>query len=714
MRNFLALVGPTASGKSHFVSENNLEPYTVSTDSIRLMLGNLTIDVEGLPTLSQDNHNKVFQLAYELIETRMRKGAFIVFDATNLEKRNFQAVKKLADKYRYRTHYKLFTGTKETLRFNNSKRFNQLGYVPEHVIDRQLEKLLKLDVPESFRRIVDLSEIKESIEFYPVDHENIWFIGDIHSQADQLRAFLKQHYNVHDHFVFLGDYLDRGDKPAETMQLLLDIKNESNITFLEGNHEWHLRKWAEGWDEPNTGKTFLKTARALEEADISKSRIRDFCRKLATVYAVNQKGKNIFACHGMVPTTKISYLPASAYIKGVGNYDDLAKVYNTAKEEDVIFLHGHRNVRDEPIQPFQNIFNLDGHVEQASGELRAVRLSGEAPLTVAIPNKKKASSAVSSKQEVSLAIEALRNHNYITERPQPIPYISSFNFNRAAFHKGEWDENTTLARALYLDTKNNQVFARAYPKIFNAEEYEKGELEQTIEMPLKVWRKENGFLCLVKKHPTEDRLVFMTKAAMDTEYAGIAKEVIERNVDVERTIRVFKTMGDITLVFEVIDPIRDPHIIKYNRAHCVLLDAVENRIDKFAKLDYGVLTTIAKTIKTQIKLSPYFMHKGISPKDALSRIEKIANFEHAFIEGFVIEDASGFMWKQKTIYYNRWKRVRSILNSIKKIRRLVVPYHALDEEQTKFFRHYESVDGLTNYPNASLIELRDWHERRNS
>ena len=35
--------------------------------------------------------------------------------------------------------------------------------------------------------------------------------------------------------------------------------------------------------------------------------------------------------------------------------------------------------------------------------------------------------------------------------------ISSFNFTRDAFYKGNWNKQTILARGLFIDTINNKI-----------------------------------------------------------------------------------------------------------------------------------------------------------------------------------------------------------------------------------------------------------------
>lgn len=49
MRYLVFLRGIPGSGKSTFVRENNLEPYTISSDSVRLLLKPPVLSVTGRP-----------------------------------------------------------------------------------------------------------------------------------------------------------------------------------------------------------------------------------------------------------------------------------------------------------------------------------------------------------------------------------------------------------------------------------------------------------------------------------------------------------------------------------------------------------------------------------------------------------------------------------------------------------------------------------------
>ena len=55
-------------------------------------------------------------------------------------------------------------------------------------------------------------------------------IGDVHGNYDKLMNLWEQiHYTDDDFLIFLGDYIDRGDKPLECLDFVMNlVKNHYN------------------------------------------------------------------------------------------------------------------------------------------------------------------------------------------------------------------------------------------------------------------------------------------------------------------------------------------------------------------------------------------------------------------------------------------------------------------------------------------------------
>jgi serine/threonine protein phosphatase 1 len=63
-------------------------------------------------------------------------------------------------------------------------------------------------------------------------------IGDIHGCYNALETLLENiGSSSEDTFVFLGDYVNRGPKTKQVIDLLIDFAKKTNTYFLRGNHE---------------------------------------------------------------------------------------------------------------------------------------------------------------------------------------------------------------------------------------------------------------------------------------------------------------------------------------------------------------------------------------------------------------------------------------------------------------------------------------------
>lgn len=130
----------------------------------------------------------------------------------------------------------------------------------------------------------------------------------------------------------------------------------------------------------------------------------------------------------------------------------------------------------------------------------------------------------------------------------------------------------------------------------------------------------------------------------DDQIAVVKEEIVEK---------------DVTLVFEVIDSVNDPHIIEYNESRIVLLDLIYNKT-YYSKMPYEELQKFGEKTGIEIKRLVYTAADLDTFKDIYEDItSKDYKLDGEYVEGFVIEDNDNFMVKIKSFYYDKWKSLRS-------------------------------------------------------
>lgn len=682
MRVLVLMRGAMGCGKSTFIKERGWEPYTLCADNIRMLAQSPVLDVDGNPTISQQNDKVTWRILFELLENRMKRGDFTVIDATNTKTVEMNRYKKLADKYRYRIYCIDMTDVPIEVAKERNRQRDPLKFVPEAAIDRAYARFANQKIPSGIT-VLKPNET-DKILYHPIDlssYDKVHVIGDIHGCYTALKQFMdSQNIDGNEYFIFLGDYLDRGIELGKTLNYLMDISEKyRNVTFLEGNHEGVLRHWAN--DEPVNTKEFRQnTAPALEGFNVDKKRARIFCRKLAQCMFFKYDESIVLVTHGgisTIPKSNLVYIATEQMIKGVGNYGDSDYVDDAFRDEtpyNYIQVHGHRNETNTPVRVNEAAFNLNGNVERG-GYLRAVTFThGGVTETheikndiYYIPEDVTQTDEQIINKDIADIVAHMRASKNIEEKS--FGDISSFNFTRNAFRKREWDGMTTKARGLYIDTKHNEIAARGYEKFFNYKERAETMPEVLVtklKFPVSVYVKENGYLGILSTDHNGE-LIFATKSSLTGDHAKWFKENMFNiyGADTVEKLRRFAFDNNVSLVFEVIDIVNDPHVIKYKQNDCILLDIIYNDI-KFHKMPYidvcdvanrcGVSHKILDTIIEDYEGLIGLINKATKPNFMMTT----DRIDDKCIEGFVFEDENGFMFKLKTYYYNYWKALRGV------------------------------------------------------
>ncbi|EGN65363.1 2,3-cyclic nucleotide 3-phosphodiesterase [Fusobacterium animalis 11_3_2] len=727
MRTLLLLRGTQASGKSTWVTENNLEPYTLSADKIRLNIANPVLNEDGSIEISQKYNKLTWELLYKYLEMRMENGDFTIIDATHSDIKLMNKYRDLANIYKYTIYYLEFDTPLEECLKRNRERIGY-KYVPEKVIEKTWEAIKnKEKLPNIFKKINSIDEI---INFYTADvneYKKVIIIGDIHSCAEPLKEVLKD-FSEENLYVFVGDYFDRGIQAVETFKIMLDLLEKPNVVLIEGNHENNsIKKFIN--DEEKYTKSFEETT--LQpllkefELDYIKSSLKKIYKRLRQCFAFEFRGKKFLCTHGGLPLVpKLALISAREMIKGVGRYEtEIGEIYSENYKkglcQDFIQVHGHRGINDGEYS-----YCLEGRVE-FGGELKILTIDNDGNIEkYGIKNDvynrglKLPMSGVTEKVEkfntANELINEMIGHKFITVKECDYNLIS-LNFNREAFNKKKWNDLTIKARGLFVDRDSGEVKIRSYNKFFNFGErhVNLGYLHKYATYPIRVFKKYNGFLGLASV--IDGNIVLASKSVTSGKYKDIFQSIWDKvEESVKELLKQTMIENNCTAVFEVVSPEYDPHIIKYDKEHLYLLDFIENKLD----IDtHNIDLEFSENLMKKVEFSSIILTK----KELITKLEnynELYNFldEKAKsleeFEGYVLCDNSGLMFKFKLPYYMLWKerrtwleRYRSALSKGKKIE-----IKDIEKDENRHFKKFLLKLGKDKLQGLSIIDVREMYE----
>lgn len=684
MRRLFILRGAPFSGKTTWAEKSGFAQYCISLAEVKRLYSSPVYAPDG-NTYVPENKTKVSPLVSKLLADRMSRGELIIIDGCHCDTDDMRGYKGLVNDFRYRTYVVDFTDIDEETLLSRAGAEN----APQTDIDeisRFCARAPHQELPGGYEKVSPEEACSLICECAPYDlsaYKAVNFFGDVHGCATALFDTLAKigcangHLLDDEFYVFCGDYIDRGLENAEVLEYLMDIAELDNVMLLEGNHERWLDDWAHG-REPKSRTFRHKTSKELESADVSKKRVSRFYRRLIPAAWLSlADGIRIFACHGGIPVFPYPYASISAeqLVKGVGDYRDADEVNacweDSAGADGIYQIHGHRNAKNTEIHPFEHVFSLEGAVERG-GALRCVRFeAGADPVCIETSNTVfEHLSCDIPLEEMSFedALANLRANPMIKEKNLGHG-ISSFNFTREAFSKNAWDVQSIKARGLFLDTDNDMMMARSYDKFFNIGEQE-ASFEQVCSRftyPVDVYRKENGYLGIAA--PDGDgKLFFASKSTTQGDYAFEFKRLLISTLggSLSKFADYLEDI-DASAVFEVIIPEFDRHIVEYDKAKVVLLDIIYNDF-AFEHIDYDELVYIAAKFKLEVKERLCVLD---TKRQLAEWYETVSSPDYVpddgmHIEGYVLEDADGYMVKVKSDWYRYWKAIRSIIHDVMK------------------------------------------------
>lgn len=743
MRTLLLMRGAPASGKSTWIKEHGLEPYTLEADKIRTLVANPELNLNGDFEITQSNDNYVWKLLFEILEKRMQNGEFTVIDATHSNSNMIKKYKKLIEKYQYRCYYKEFKLPLEELLERNASR-PEYKRVPEDAIKRIYNLINNTPIQNYVHKIENLDEI---INYTTFDlngkFDKVRIIGDVHGCHSVLEKALGSAKYIKEDtktlYVFCGDLLDRGIENYETLQYMINIHKLPNVKFVVGNHDEHLKRWAfndfkvDENGKPLVPRPFKQTQFDLELGAVDdeiiveklKQDTRSLIRRMTLAFPFVLGDKKIFVCHaGVSSIPNMTLISGQQLIRGVGGYnteiDELfQKSYEDGKTQGFTQVHGHRRTAST-----KNSICLESGVEFGL-HLSVLDVEADKPLEVKrydndVYRKDRENDFYSV--DVNLTDNPITN-NLLTDKMIKVKKtnfydetvrtgtILSLNFKEKAFKQGIWNDRTIKARGLFVDAKSGDIVLRSYDKFFNLNE--KGntinDLEMKMTKPLYAYKKYNGFLGIVGVY--NDELLLATKSTVDknADHVKLFREVFDALSDFEKKqLKMLSEQYNCSFVFEVCN-VKDKHIIDFNQNKLYLLDAVPNTYNhNGANIDIEFSKMIISKVQCD---SGVLLHKElVGTFDSFADLMRyVSQHQDEQSEGLVVNDENGYMFKIKYDYYKHIKHLRGVLQMVTRTFNEGVRFDLLKNEEDMQFavwlsqldyktvRHYHIIDAYRDY-----------------
>lgn len=704
MRKLVVTRGIPGSGKSTVLQRAGLKPFSLAMDTLRQIMTAPVLMRDGTFGVSQENNPAVAKQFKALVEDRMKRGELVAIDNTTMAPADIAEWMRLAQFHRYEVAIVDLSPMpyEQAMAQNLSReplfqvplaameRFKALANIPYQAEgatvfrwDGKTDLAQKiqgwLEVP-----LLDLSSYKAVVH-----------IGDLQGCLTVLTGPggpLEHGFRDDTAYIFLGDLLDRGPENGELFAWFVrEALARSNVFLLWGNHEDHPNRWAQG-ESPVSPEFRERTLPQLLAHGATREQAKAVCDKALEVLPYTWHGQRVFVCHAGLSTVpeRLADISLHQYSRGTGQWSDpVDQQFERYAPEGWIQVHGHRNHGGVPVLATARSFNLEDAVEKG-GYLRTVTLDAQGwtpnrylnvtfvPVRQQLPPKplpvidlgQEPPTWMERSSETRMddaTFQAMEAHEGVRSRSSKrAPHILSLNFTKQVFFQSSWDDLLVKARGLFLNSATHEIVARGYEKFFNIgerPETQMSALMENLQWPVTAYVKENGYLGNLGYDAETNRLFLSSKSTPDGEFSDWFQEIFDSTVPeaIQERLRRWLRDNEASMVFEVIDPVRDPHMIDYAQPHLVLLD-VFHRSAHPEKLPYDHLKAIGERFGLTVKRRAIQFKNPAQLQGWHRSIEGDLSwrFKHGEdIEGLVLEDQSGFQTKVKLAHYAFWKRMRS-------------------------------------------------------
>lgn len=228
-------------------------------------------------------------------------------------------------------------------------------------------------------------------------------------------------------------------------------------------------------------------------------------------------------------------------------------------------------------------------------------------------------------------------------------------------------------------------------------------------LPLYAYKKYNGFLGIVSAY--NGKLLLATKSTINqnTTYVQMFQEIFNQLDQKEK--EQLKTLSETyhcSFVFEVCH-VNDKHIIDFNQNQLILLDAIPNTYKHNGE---NIDIQFSKDITAQVNcISGIMRHKEFigSFHTFADLMRYVANNQNDQLEGLVINDDNGYMFKIKYDYYKYVKRLRSVLQMVSRTYANGIKFNTLKNEDEIQFAAWLAKHDYATVTNYHIIDAyRDY------
>lgn len=729
-KKVILIRGPQGAGKTTLVRRAGLDGHNVSLDKIRNVVAGDVLGQNGLMTPSHENGPLVWKIFSDSIERRISGGEVVAIDGTLANGAELYDIWKRFDAAGYKGLLIDLYGFDDELRRARNLAREERERVPERSVESMKRMAARAPIPPIMAENENLRMIRATdqngwdmalaaIPDFLADprcrrdlsvYEGVVHIGDLQGTFSPIldeRSPLRNGIDPNKFYVFMGDLFDRGKENDQVADWFIrNALNRPNVALIAGNHEDYVELQARAGgadiDLPNSEWRRLSWPQ-IREAGIGWRDMRKIANFAQDYLAYEWRGREVLCSHagfGRWPEG-LDLISTHQMRRGNGHYqtDVDAEWSHFEAGTGRYQLHGHRNERMKPTLASELSFNLEGQVE-FGGHMRFVHLDesgfratdirprlyrtmvedmelnkevGRMSASRFPPQLPWSSEPAGGLSDATMA--SLSNHRMVMLKPMDnLPGLVSVNFTRDAFYKQAWDDYTTMARGLFIDGEDNSIVARSYPKFFNHNERSETSAEAlaaNLKFPVIAYEKLNGFLCITGYSPRHDALIVASKSRTDGDFADMAKTVLSDTLGEAALERIMRLNRDqsCSLVFEIEEPVRDPHIIKLDAPRAVLLGCIR-RSEHFEQASYKDLEKIASYVGCEVKKVIATLPNERALASFNHRVENDPKwrFDGRHVEGAVLEDQDGFNYKLKAHFYRNWKYMRSAVNVIFKAR----------------------------------------------